>query len=236
MLVERFQIREGQIWYKDVNLGSVDTIYVDSNELVGVEIGITRRPMPLRIDGIMAAGDKVIGIESKKPDDLLGSFMVRRLKRQLRTLLTTTDIPVLLIRGEISDIVTYDRAGRKIVWDRAALTPLFEELARWQMLGAVVLHGPEESAAVPPFLNSMRKILGGGRNVLVAISGTDQHQETETKPGWLLRRIPGWGGKTSTKLHEAFGSTLKVFTASDKALKEEGVNTRQLKGLRDGLK
>ena len=237
-MVAKFHIKDDHIHYKDSDLGASSLIHCDYNELVGVSerSGVVHHVMPERIDAVMGVGEKVIGIESKRPADLLNSFLVRRLKRQLRTLLALTDMPVLLIRGEITDMVTYDGKGRAINWDRKKLQPLFEELARWQMLGAVVLHGPEDARDVPDFLFGMTKILSGGRNVLVAVSGTDQNQERESRRGWLLRRIPGIGNKTSSKLHSAAGSTLNVLSASPQELDEWGANKRVVKAIKEAIK
>jgi len=232
---ERFTVKNGDIHFGKRNLGSADSLHVDYNELVGVE-GVEHHTMPRRIDGVMAVEGRVLGIESKKPADLLNSFMVRRLKRQLATLLAVTDMPVLLIRGEIRDIVTYSYGREKLLWTYKELAPLYEELARWQMLGAVVLHGPDAPDAVPAYLDGMRKVLSGGRNVLVAISGTDQEQPKERRPGWLLRRIPGIGAKTSVKLHNAAGSTLTALSAPPERLDEWGMNKAVAKAIQEAIK
>jgi len=235
MRTDRFTVRDGSIYFGSKLLGPSDQIIVDYNELVGVDT-VTHVTMPRRIDGVMAVEGKVVGIESKRPDDLLNSFLSRRLKRQLVTLRETVDLPVLLLRGEIPTLTTYNAGREKVTWDRAGLTPLFEELARWQMLGAVVLHGPENPADVPPFLLSMQKVLSGGRNVLVAVAGTDQKPDRERRPGWLLRRIPGIGAKTSVTLHKAAGSTLIALSASPERLYEWGMNKAVVKAIQEAIK
>jgi len=248
----KFFIQGSDLYYKDYVLGNKDLLHVDYNELVGVTEKVEHHTMPERVDMVFTAGSVVCGVESKTPDDLLNSFLTRRLKRQLRTLLTTVDRPVLLIRGEWPTwLNTKDKKGNTVTWcyDKqpsqewrcgggeyyVSLNPIWEELARWQMLGGVVLNGPESDSDVPEYLEGMKKILSGSRNVLVAISGTDKNKEKENRPGWLLRRIQGIGNKSSVMLHEQAGTTLHVLRASGKQLKEWGANKRQVKAIQEAV-
>ena len=235
MKADRFTVKGGTIHFGKKVIGDAGLLFVDYNELVGVE-DVEHVTMPRRIDGVMAVDGRVIGIESKKPEDLLNSFLVRRLKRQLDTLLAVTDTPVLLIRGPIGELVTYDGDRNKVVWDYKELAPLYKEIVRWQALGAFVLQGPAEPELVPAYLDNMRDVIGGGRNVLVAVSGTDQHRETERRRGWLLRRIPGIGAKTSQRLHSAFGSTLSVLSAHPDDLEDAGANRSVVKSISEAIK
>jgi len=232
--MDKFHISADQLFYGDTLLGPTNLLHVDSNELknLTIEHGVQHhKSMPERIDAVFIAGDKVIGVESKRPDDLLNSFLNRRLKRQLRTLLRTVDVPVLLIRGPIpEELTTYDKNQIPIFWRYKELNPLWEELARWQMMGAVVLNGPDADDEVPEFLNGMKKVLSGGRNVLVAIAGTDQGKEKEKEYGWLLRRIQGVGKATTNKLLTNH-TPHDIFEASPKTLMEWGANRTQAQAI-----
>jgi len=230
----RYYIHGLDLYYGAIRLGPTNLLYCDSKELrgVGEAEGVIHCQMPHRLDMVMVGNGVVVGVESKTPQDLLNSFLSRRLKRQFRTLLDVVDLPVLLVRGYWPTFLhtyTAGLSGRKITWstydsparDSAgfhSLFPLLAELTRWQMLGGVVLYGPsvEEPQATAAFLLGQRQILGGTRNVLVAVAGRDQPRITgEDKFGTLLRRIPGIGEASVQRLtNEGERKTHEVLSAS----------------------
>ena len=245
-----------ELWCGGELLGPAAFLYSDSKELPGTTLadGVIHRQMPHRIDIVMASNKVVIGIESKTPTDLLNSFLSRRLKRQGVTMQDVTDLPVLLVRGPWPTFLhTKGKRGVDIIWssydppsrDRdsdtrlfRSLFPLFAELTRWQMLGRVVLYGPsvDEPQATLAYLKAQRSILGGTRNVLVAVAGTDKGKEKKEGAGWFLKSVRGIGGATIDKL-TAYGhrTTGEVLCAGDEELKMWGATTKQIKAIREAM-
>ena len=84
-----FRADGDDLYYNDIKFGPATNLYVDTNELKDIPDGmnswLVRRPMPSRIDMVFVAGDKVVGIESKKANDLRSSVISGRLSRQMRT-------------------------------------------------------------------------------------------------------------------------------------------------------
>ena len=106
------------------------------------------------------------------------------------------------------------------------------------MLGGVVLYGPsvDEPQATLAFLKSQRAILGGTRNVLVAVAGTDKGKEKKDGKGWFLRGVQGIGGATVDKLTvNGTRTTGEVLLASDEELKKWGATTKQIKAIREAM-
>lgn len=218
--MDKLTVIDGQVAYQGEKLGS--GLIADYNELklLTEKDGVTHMETPHRIDMLFAAGDKVVGVESKKPSDLVTSFNSRRLARQFRTLLSAVDIPVLLKRGVWpEEIMTYERDGTskrgKPVWwhhdappyfthrSRRSLKRLWQELAKWQMAGAIVLEGPGPDHMVPKFLMDMVPVLSEERVVRQAIGGQDGSKKSEDE--WaMLRAVPGIGEASITKIKDAF--------------------------------
>ncbi len=245
-----------ELWCGGELLGPASFLYSDSKELPGTNEtdGVIHRQMPHRIDIVMAGNSKVAGVESKTPTDLLNSFLSRRLKRQLRTMLDVVDLPVLLVRGQWPAFLhTKGKRGVDIIWSSydppsrdkdsdtrlfRSLFPLFAELTRWQMLGGVVLYGPsvDEPQATLAFLKSQRSILGGTRNVLVAVAGTDKGKEKKEGPGWFLKSVRGIGGATVEKLTVSGQRTTgEVLNGSDEELKMWGATSKQIKAIKEAM-
>ncbi len=242
----------------DEILGDKHFLHVDYNELKGQNESnkVIHHTMPGRIDMIFAAGDKVIGVESKKPEDLINSIMNRRLARQFKKLREMVDIPILLIKGPIPEeieLMAWENKKKfRVVYDwyhtittkttygteyRSLGNALFE-CARWQMLGGIVLYGSEYDYEIPPYLLSCRKFLSGGQNVLMALAGDDRKVKPKTNyKGWLLECIPGIGKTTALKLWNAaaiysnLSPTLCILNASEENLKKWGATSRQAKAI-----
>ena len=110
--------------------------------------------MPSRIDMVFVAGGKVIGIESKKANDLKNSVLKGRLSRQMRTLMSEVDVPCLLMRG-------VPKKWRGIKKQNAFNDDMFEvwhELVSLQALGVIVLPGPLEDDLVLKWLSNYRPL------------------------------------------------------------------------------
>lgn len=255
MTQPRFRVQDSLLFHGDTLIGPTQLIHVDHNELRGENWSTQHHDeMPHRIDLVMVSEGKVIGAECKRVPDLLSSFESKRLARQFRTLREQVDLPVLIVRGNPFAEFEYTRRdGRRIKYtldpivagriytrmnlEFRSLQPLFEEFTRWQMLGAVVLFAPEDDAAFVPFMLAQRALLGGTRNVLSAIAGTDRTPPKERAPGWLLRRIPSIGRAASVKAHTAVGSTAGVFAGVQLGEgKKLGLHTNQIVAIEEALK
>ncbi len=217
---------DGEVAYKGKKLGV--GLITDSNELklLTEADGVRHMETPHRIDLLFAAGDKVVGVESKKPGDLINSFNSRRLARQFATLLEVVDVPVLLKRGVWPEEVmtmapsfsSLKPVKRRPVWwhhdgppffthrNRRSLEPLWVELARWQMLGGIVLEGPGPDHLVPAFLKAVGDTLAGS-GLARALVGSDYRKGPATKDDWaMLRAVPGIGEETVKKLKKIFAT------------------------------
>ena len=170
---------------------------------------------------VCTAGDKVVGVESKKLDDLRSSISARRLARQIRTLQAEVDVPCLLMRGPLPDL-------RACPWSEYA--DIFIYLVSVQMLGVTILWGSGDDFQVRRALEAYRPLLAGGRPVLVGVAGTDQR-----KPATLLRAVPGIGRGMETRLLSALGTPRQVFNASAEQLREAGATRRVVENLQKML-
>ena len=220
-----FTVIDGEVAYKGAKLGA--GLIADFNELklLTEKDGVTHMETPLRIDMLFASGDKVVGVESKKPSDLITSYNSRRLARQFATLLEAVDIPVLLKRGAWPEEVMtfgpvskqYPKTPRRPIWwhhdgppfmahrARQTLQPLWVELARWQQLGGLVLEGPGPDHLVPGFLAAVATALADTPKR--ALVGSDYRKGAATKEEWaMLRVVPGIGGETIKKLKKIFAN------------------------------
>ena len=207
-----FTVSDGQLWFNDTSLGSSKALYADSQEFpgVGVADGVIHRHMPLRIDAVFVVGGKVVGCESKKPQDLVDSTRCRRLARQMRTLLEHTDIPTLLLRGAMPEFTTSENMD------------VMNNLVCLQQLGVTLLPTPVSSKLALQFLAGYRRALTpDSRTPLSALRGTDEKKRAE---GTLLRSIKGVGARLEEKLLTVFTTPLAVLTATRDELKSAGAN------------
>ena len=90
-----FNIRGDSLYYEDVRLGPSEGLYADTKELasLGKADGVLHMSMPMRIDMVFVAGNRVIGCESKTTSDLISSTSSRRLARQMRALISSVNVP-----------------------------------------------------------------------------------------------------------------------------------------------
>ena len=202
-----FTITNGAICHDGRELGPASSLLVDRNE-PSIEIAgfdsITHLPMPRRVDYVFTAGSKVVGVESKKPEDFTASSDERRLARQMRTLLQEVDVACLMLRPLTAP-------PRLDLW--AALVKL-------QCLGVVILPGPQDQHNIGRVLASYRPSLADGRVVLSVLTGTDRRREHPSRtPGWFLRNIRGIGPALAQNLHTRHGSTRAVFASSREQLR-----------------
>ncbi len=231
------EIINNQLVHDGIVMGSTSVLYLHHQELRGVNGGTVRcvRPLPtLPCDMVFVAGDKIVGVESKMPSDLLTSQVTRRLHRQVALMLRMFDVTVVMCRGNMvwEEDVPKQLVKRLRKDAETIIAEFYQDVVRWEMLGVVWLwDGPWSDLAVPGYLASYKSILGGTNNVLKGIAGTDR------KPlkGTLLRAIPGVGTTTADKLVEAFGSVGAALSAGDEAWKEVGATKRMVEGRRKAL-
>ena len=218
-----FTIKDDNLYHDGVLFGPTYNLYVDSNELKGIPYGVhswlIRRPMPSRIDMVFVAGDKVVGIESKKANDLRSSISQGRLSRQMRTLIDEVDVPCLLMRG----VPKKWRGIKRQNSFNEDIFDIWEELVQLQALGVYILPGPYDDALVPKWFHRYRSALSGGRSALAAIKSTDTKRAKSKRKGWFLENIKGVGVKIATKLHSHFGSTRGALLAEPNEWRQLGV-------------
>tara|TARA_Y100000034_G_scaffold86927_1_gene104220 strand:+ start:200 stop:757 length:558 start_codon:yes stop_codon:yes gene_type:complete len=183
---------------------------------------------------VFVAGDKIVGVESKMPSDLLTSQVTRRLHRQVALMLRMFDVTVVMCRGNMvwEEDVPKQLVKRLRKDAETIIAEFYQDVVRWEMLGVVFLwDGPWSDLAVPGYLASYKSILGGTNNVLKGIAGTDR----KVMKGTLLRAIPGVGTTTADKLVEAFGSVGAALSAGDEEWKDAGATKRMVEGRRKAL-
>lgn len=200
-------IQDGTVLYQGSALGPTSNIYVYPGEQLHLgcesdEVVVCMTPR--RIDLVFAAGDRVVGCEVKRVDDLVNSHLTRRLHRQLRTLRETVDIACLLVRG-LSDAGIEDQ-----LYSAHTADAFWGDFVNAQTQGVYILPVPVEGYL--PRLQVYRSALA--TSGLRALAGTDRHDGKERAAGWLLRRIPGIGLRRSSLLTKAFGDTWSVFEAA----------------------
>ena len=150
----------------------------------------------------MTSKGRVVGVESKTTDDLISSWFSGRLHRQMRFLLDTTDIPVLMVRP-------------KTHWfDVGGIPDLQSDIVKLQLMGVVIIWATEPVAA----LKHLRYALDNERNLRTAIARTDHKQPRGTEREQALQRaIPGVGPAYAKKLAKV-GSLLTVLQMPDEEL------------------
>ena len=218
--MDKLTVIDDQVVYRGVKLGKICADFNELKMLTPAD-GVAHAETPYRIDILMAAGDKVVGIESKKPTDLVNSFNSRRLARQFSTLLAAVDVPVLLKRGVWpEEVMTFGppvagKRGKPVWWhhdeppyfthrSRQSLKGLWAELARWQMLGGIVIEGPGPDHLVPAFLETLKPIFAE-EGLAKALAGSDYRKGKAADEVWaLLRGIPGIGPAILAKIQKVY--------------------------------
>ena len=228
-----FNIKDDQLYYDDELLGSTSAIYVDHNELKGVPTtaNLVRRTMPHRIDMVFVAGGSVVGIESKKANDLRDSFYQSRLARQIRTLIREVDIPCLMVRG-----IPVPQDIKWCQFFHKKLLKLWLNLVQLQCVGVYILPGPALDKDMEPWLSMYRATLVGGRVPLASLARTDQKPTKLRTSGWFLTNIKGVGAKFAAKLYKHFGSTRKALNATPEEWRELGVPQAAIDRKEEALK
>lgn len=196
-------------------------IYASHGELRGRD-DVVHASLPT--DFVFLAGQRRVGVESKKPQDLLNSDSSRRLHRQLRKCLDVFDIVGLMLRG----------GWPHTDWRGQVPLQLYKDIVGWQVLGVVILPGPQLDSEVVPFLKEYRGLLTGGRRVLQVLAGTDKHVERKAR-GWYLQGIKGVGPTTRDKLMSHFGSVRAALDASDEEWYSVGANKAQVRARKEAL-
>lgn len=181
--------------------------HLEDNAEAWMHSGVIRCKTPHNIDILLACNDKVMGFEVKLPSDLIDSWWTRRLQRQMRTLRSVVDVPVLVMRAGL-DMGEYHALAVSRLREPMEF---WEDLTSLQTLGVYLL--PVPRTGYLPFLFSFRRALA--TNGYRAVAGDDRVQQ-ERRPGWLLRRIPGIGPQRSQELTTKFGRPWQIFQAAVK--------------------
>ena len=215
-----FTIKGKEVWYKNKVLGPKTALHVDKDELkYATAAGIKRHPtMPLRVDMVMCAAGKVIGIESKLPQDLIDSQKKRRLARQMRALLNECDIACLMVRG------LPDYMGCSMEFQS-----LWNDLVRLQALGVIILPASQDHDDIVKQLAKYAEFLTDKKAPLAAIAGTDKKKLKKSDKGWFLTGLKQLGSVTAMRLHDHFGSTKAALNASDKEWQALKVSKKLIK-------
>jgi ERCC4-type nuclease len=231
-----FKVEGDCLYHNNKLIGPKDLLYVDYNELTGIPKGsydgLKHITMPLRVDMVFVAGDKVVGIESKKANDLTSSVHQHRLARQIRTLIEEVDVPCLLVRG----IPKKWRGLKTMNVFNEDMFEIWLELVRLQALGVYILPGPKEDLLVPKWLGYYRPALSGGRAALAAIKQSDVKPAKSKHKGWFLTNIKGIGERIATKLHTRFGSSRGALLADSDEWRELGIPKAIIDRKEDALK
>jgi len=231
-----FTIEGNSLYHDGVLFGPTYNLYIDANELKdiphGVHSWLIRRPMPSRIDMVFVAGDKVVGIESKKANDLKNSLTKGRLSRQMRTLISEVDVPCLLMRG----VPKKWRGIKKQNVFNEDIFEVWKALVQFQALGVYILPGPSDDALVPKWLEYYKPTLSGSRAALAAIKPTDTKPAKAKHKGWFLTNIKGIGERIATKLYNRFGSTRRALLAEPEEWRELGVSQTVVERKEEALK
>jgi hypothetical protein len=207
-----YSTRDGGVWYDERRLASKDALVVDVAELrsVGVDEGVVHMTMPDRVDMVMVAGSRVVGMESKRPSDLVSSYYSRRLARQIRRLRAVVDVACLVLRGGVPDFEN----------DECMIN-----LVRLQTLGVYVLPLPDGDRECVRWLLEYREMLAdGSRAALAALAGGDNPLK---RTGTLVSRVKGLGATRADRLMR-----LALRKVTDEELKKEGFGRAMIQRLR----
>jgi hypothetical protein len=230
-----FKIEGDNLTHDGVVLGPKNHLYIDYNELKGIPLGVhdwlVRSPMPHRIDMVFVAGDKVVGVEAKKANDLKDSIAKGRLARQMNMLLGEVDVACVLMRG----VPKKWRGIKRLNSFNEDIFYVWSHLVELQALGVFILPGPYDDALVPKWLSYYAKFLTGGRAALAAIKQSDIRPSKPQQPGWFLKNIKGVGDRIATKLHNHFGSTRSALLAEYGDWQRLGVSPKAEKNKEEAL-
>jgi ERCC4-type nuclease len=216
-----FTVKGDSLFFNGVEIGPRSDLYADSGELSSLNEadGVRHLRMPGRIDLVMVAGDRVVGAESKRPLDLIGSTRSRRLARQIRMLQRSVDVPCVVLRGGVPSFS--DNEIRDVITNLVSL----------QQLGVTLLPCPSGDRDTLSRLVEYRAILAtGSRAALKAIAGTD---ERKIGGGSWLGRVKGVGPKMEKRLRVKFGTLASVIAATDDDLRKAGVSATVIRRLRE---
>ena len=219
-----FRVSGDSLCYGDAVLGPRTALFVDSGELKGAVDGIVRLNTPHRIDMVFCAGERVVGVECKLPQDLLSSHASKRLARQMRVLLDVVDVACLGLRGL--------PGGGFTAWAQ----PLWNDLVRLQALGVVLLPLSSNDLYVPAQFAEYSEFLSGGRAPLAAVAGTDKARRVSRGPGWFLKMLKGVGPVAAAKLHGKFGSTRAALNATADEWRELKVSQKVIDRREEAMK
>ena len=222
------EIRDGCMYHDDKLLAKCDALIADSKELSSLteSQGVVHISTPHRIDLLFCAGEKIVGVECKKPEDFINSWQGRRLARQVKTMLAECDVSVIAVKGVLSTAKPY----RPVNWER-----IWMEVVGWQMAGVLVLEVPESDGGVLRYMAGLKQIISSTNPSARALAGSDMRVSRERRPGWLLRRIPTIGPAASNKLMDNFNTVSNVLGATDRQLHKAGLNRNQVAEIRKAL-
>lgn len=205
----RIEITNNRIVHNEQDYGTALLAYPGEQTGLGPDTALVCQT-PHNIDLVATVGARVMGCEVKRMPDLVDSWFGRRLHRQLRTLLATVDIPVLVIRDFSWDVMhelflernRYQRRKR-------GFNEIMEDIVNLQSQGVYFFPVAEDDYRGD--IAALRRALAGSGTRILA--GTDQ-VEHDRRPGWLLRRVPTIGIKKSAELVERYGTPVDVLLAA----------------------
>lgn len=189
-------------------------------------------------DYLFTCDGKTVGIEEKRPADLIGSILgkqvsgVGRLKDQLLRLKAAVDVPVLLLTGTpTADFYGACRAGaHSFNWPYASL---MKTLLSVQLEGILLAIGEGDH---PP-QDSWRNVLAVqeyiGTRLHLSMSLIPERKYKQNKAILSLMCIPDVSNKTARNLLAEFGSLYAVAAASEIDLRErvDGIGPQRAKAI-----
>lgn len=207
----RIQITAGRIVHDNRDYGPSNALLIYPGEEKGLG-GNAPPPVqtPHNIDLVAGVGKRVLGCEVKRMRDLVDSWFGRRLHRQLRTLRTTVDLPVLVVRDwSWDEMHTLFQERNRHQRRKRGFNEIMEDIINLQSQGVYFFPVAEDGYGGE--IAALRRALSGPGTRILA--GTDQ-VERERKPGWILRRINGIGPAKSAELIEKYGTPIDVLIAA----------------------
>ena len=222
------EVKNGSLINSGDLLAKCTSLVADTKELSSLTEadGVVHLSTPYRIDLLFCAGEKVVGVECKRPEDFISSWQGRRLARQIKTLLLECDIAVVAIRGTLAVARPY----KPVNWEQ-----LWMDIAGWQIAGVIVLEVPDSDAGTLKYLTRLKNLLSSENPPARALAGRDRRVQSERRPGWLLRRIPTIGPSASTKLMAKFKTVRKVLRADEDSLHGAGISKTQIAQIQKAL-
>lgn len=165
---------------------------------------------PHNIDLLGGVGTRVMGCEVKRMPDFVDSWFSRRLSRQLRTLLATVDLPVLVIRDfdweELHELFqSENRHARR----KRGFNEIMEDIINLQSQGVYFFPVAEEEYGGD--IAALRRALASPGTRILA--GTDRPPR-DKKLGWLIRTVKDIGKAKSAQLIADHGTSLDVLIAA----------------------